>query len=165
MIMAISESGAAVLPEVQTFVSQPKKLFINGEWVEAASGKTFAVYNPATGEVLAQVAEGDKEDIDRAVQAARRSFESSPWRKMTPSERGRLIWKLADLIEQHSEEFAQLESLDNGKPLRIARIGDVPLTVDMFRYINCLRLPPETCPQPRRPGLRGHFDGSPLSRN
>ncbi|WP_052888881.1 aldehyde dehydrogenase family protein [Thermogemmatispora carboxidivorans] len=134
--MTLAESNVAVLPEVQTFVgSGPKKLFIGGKWEEAASGKTFPVYNPATGEVLAQVAEGDKEDIERAVQAARRSFESGPWRRMKPSERGRLIWKLADLIEQHSEEFAQLESLDNGKPLRIARIGDVALTVDMFRYM------------------------------
>ncbi|WP_084659066.1 aldehyde dehydrogenase family protein [Thermogemmatispora onikobensis] len=154
--MTLAESNVAVLPEVQTFIgSGPKKLFIGGRWEEAASGKTFPVYNPATGEVLAQVAEGDKEDIERAVQAARRSFESGPWRKMKPSERGRLIWKLADLIEQHSEEFAQLESLDNGKPLRIARIGDVALTVDMFRYVNGPRLKPGACPQPCRPGLQG----------
>ncbi len=133
--MTISESGVAVLPEVKAFVSGPRKLLIGGEWVEAVSGKTFEVYDPASGEVLARVAEGDKEDIDRAVRAARQSFESGPWSRMKPSERGRLIWKLADLIEQHTEEFAQLESLDNGKPLRIARIADVPLSVDMFRYM------------------------------
>src|SRR5258707_5699398 len=110
-------------------------MLIDGKWVEAASGRTFPVYNPATGEVIVHVAEGDKEDIYRAVAAARRAFDSGPWRKMTPSERGRLINKLADLLEQHSEEFAQLESLDNGKPLTIARVADIPLSVDMFRYM------------------------------
>jgi phenylacetaldehyde dehydrogenase len=110
-------------------------MLINGKWVEAASGKTFPTYNPATGEILARVAEGDREDINRAVAAARAAFDSGPWSKMTPSERGKLIWKLADLIEKHTEEFAQIESLDNGKPLTIARIADVPGTVDMFRYM------------------------------
>ena len=110
-------------------------MFIDGKWVEAASGKTFPTYNPATGEVLAQVAEGDREDIDRAVKAARKAFDSGPWPEMTPSQRGRLIWKLGDLIEEHLEEFAQLESLDNGKPLAVARVADVPLAVDLFRYM------------------------------
>ena len=109
-------------------------MLINGKWVDAASGKTFPPYNPATGEVLANVAEGDREDIDRAVKAARAAFETGPWSKISPSERGRMIWKLADLIEKHAEEFAQLESLDNGKPLKIARVADVPLAVDHFRY-------------------------------
>ena len=110
-------------------------MFIDGKWVAAASGKTFPVYNPATGEVLAQVAEGDREDINRAVKAARKAFEDGPWSKMTSSERGRLIWKLGDLLEQHTEEFAQMESLDNGKPLAVARVADVPLAVDLFRYM------------------------------
>jgi phenylacetaldehyde dehydrogenase len=117
------------------FLSHHRKLLIDGEWVAAASGKTFSVYNPATGTVLAQVAEADKEDVDRAVKAARRAFDEGPWRKMTGSERGRLMWKLADLIEQHLEEFAEIESIDNGKPLSVARAGDVPLTIDMFRYM------------------------------
>jgi phenylacetaldehyde dehydrogenase len=81
------------------------------------------------------VAAGDKPDIDRAVQAARRAFESGPWRRFTPSQRGRLIWKLADLLEQNLEEFAKLETLDNGKPLSVARIADVPLAIDLFRYM------------------------------
>jgi phenylacetaldehyde dehydrogenase len=110
-------------------------MLINGKWVDAVSGKTFPTYNPATGEVLANVAEGDKEDINRAVAAARAAFDTGPWSKITPSQRGKLIWKLADLIEQHAEEFAQLESLDNGKPLAIARIADIPGTIDMFRYM------------------------------
>jgi phenylacetaldehyde dehydrogenase len=105
------------------------------QWVSSISGKTFPTYNPATGEVLAQVAEGDREDIEQAVKAARKAFDQGPWRKLTASERGRLIWKLADLLEAHTEEFAYLESLDNGKPLTIARAADVPLAVDLFRYM------------------------------
>ena len=120
---------------VSRFVDQPRKMLIDGKWIEAASGKTFPTYNPATGDILAQVAEGDREDIDRAVKAARRAFESGPWRRMTPSERGRLIWKLADLLDAHLEEFAQIETLDNGKPITVSRAADVPLAVDLFRYM------------------------------
>jgi phenylacetaldehyde dehydrogenase len=118
-----------------SFVSRTHKMLINGKWEAAASGKTFETYNPATGEVLARVAEGDREDIDRAVKSARAAFETGRWSQLTPSERGRLIWKLADLLEQNLEEFAELESLDNGKPLTIARVADVPLAVDLFRYM------------------------------
>ena len=121
--------------KVSSFVSQTRKMLINGKWVEAASGKTFATYNPATGEVLARVAEGDREDIDRAVKAARAAFETGRWPQLTPSERGRAIWKLADLLEENLEEFAELESLDNGKPQKIARGADVPLAVDLLRYM------------------------------
>lgn len=133
--MATATQAVRLDDNVTRFVSQTRKMLINGKWVEAASGKTFPSYNPATGEILARVAEGDREDINRAVAAARAAFDSGPWSKMTPSERGRLIWKLADLIEKHTEEFAQLESLDNGKPLTIARVADVAGTVDMFRYM------------------------------
>jgi len=128
-------SLAQVDPRVVSFVETPRKMLINGNWVDAVSGKTFPSYDPSTGEVLANIAEGDQADIDLAVKAARKAFETGPWRKMTPSERGRLIWKLADLLEQHLEEFAYLESLDNGKPLTIARAADVPLAVDLFRYM------------------------------
>jgi len=103
--------------------------------VQAASGKTFPVYNPATGEVMAHVPEAESEDVDRAVRAARRAFDQGTWSKMTASQRGRTIWKLADLLEQHLEEFAELESMDNGKPISIARVADVPLAVDLFRYM------------------------------
>ena len=134
--MSTAVSTAAQLDnQVQEFVSRPRKMFIDGKWMEAASGKTFPTYNPATGEVLAQVAEGDREDIDRAVKAARKAFESGAWPDMSPSQRGRLIWKLGDLIEEHLEEFAQLESLDNGKPLAVARVADVPLAADLFHYM------------------------------
>ncbi len=121
--------------QIRTFVGKPRKMLIGAQWLEAASGKTFPTYNPATGEVLAQVAEGHRVDIDKAVIAARNAFESGPWRRLTASERGRLIWKLADLLEFHLEEFAQLESLDNGKPVSVARVADVPLAVDLFRYM------------------------------
>jgi phenylacetaldehyde dehydrogenase len=112
-----------------------QRLLIDGVWLEAASGKTFPTYNPATGEVLADVAEGDQEDVNRAVRAARRAFESGPWPALTPSERGKLLWKLADLLEARLDEFAELETLDNGKPFTVARAADVPLTIDLFRYM------------------------------
>ena len=133
--MATTISAPVLDQNVSRFVAKTHKILINGKWVEAASGKTFPTYNPATGDTLSRVAEGDREDIDRAVKAARAAFETGPWRKISPSERGRLIWKIADLIDKHLEEFAQLESLDNGKPLKVARVADVPLASDLFRYM------------------------------
>jgi phenylacetaldehyde dehydrogenase len=133
--MATATQAIPVNVNVSTYVAKTRPMLINGKWVGAASGKTFPTYNPATGEVLAQVAEGDKEDINRAVSAARAAFQKgSPWKKLTPSERGRLMWKLAELLEKRSEEFAQLESLDQGKPVTIARVADVPVSVDQLRY-------------------------------
>src|SRR5213082_818542 len=99
-------------------------LFIGGKWVDSVSGKTFPTTNPASGEPICQVAEGDKADIDLAVKAARKAFEDGPWPKLSASERGRLLHKLADLIEQNQEELAALESLDNGKPLVDSRTAD-----------------------------------------
>lgn len=133
--MGTAVAGVQVDPRVVSFVAKPRRMLINGQWVEAASGRTFPTYNPATGEVLAQVAEGDAEDVSRAVKAARKAFERGPWRRITPSDRGRLVWKLADLIEAHLEEFAELDSLDNGKPVAVARVADVPLAADLFRYM------------------------------
>lgn len=133
--MSTTQSNLSADQKVQAFLDKPRKMLINGQWVNSASGKTFQSYNPATGKVLAEIAEGDREDINRAVSAARAAFDSGPWRKMTASERGRAIWKLGDLIEQHTEEFALLETLDNGKPLTVARAADVPLAVDLFRYM------------------------------
>jgi phenylacetaldehyde dehydrogenase len=132
--MATATHAVQLDDKVTTFVGKKQKMLINGKWVDSASGKTFPTYNPATGEVLSNVAEGDREDIDRAVKAARAAFATGPWSKISPSERGRMMWRLADLIEKHTEEFAQLESLDNGKPLKIARIADLPLAIDHFRY-------------------------------
>jgi phenylacetaldehyde dehydrogenase len=126
--------GYDLCPEVVQFLASPRKLLINGRWVESHSGQTFEVLDPATGDEVAQVARGDAHDINQAVAAARKAFESGPWHKMTPSERGRLLWKLGDLIEQHADALAQLETLDNGKPLSIARAADVALAADQFRY-------------------------------
>src|ERR1700691_4055470 len=120
---------------VQDFISVPRQVFINGQWVDSASGRTFDTPNPATGETLATVAEGDAEDIDRAVRAARRAFEDGPWSRMTTSERGRAIWRIGDLILEHADELAQLETLDNGKPLTVSRAADVPLAADLFHYM------------------------------
>ena len=117
------------------FLQRAGKLWINGQWRTARLGETFEVYDPATGEIIAHCAAGDKADIDAAVHAARQAFESGPWSRMTPSERGRLIWKLGDLVEEHGDELAELETLDNGKPLAVARAADVPLAVDLFRYM------------------------------
>ena len=125
--MATLVSTPAMNPEVSTFISRKQKLFINGKWVDAASGKTFPTYDPSTGEVLAQVAEADREDIDRAVKAARAAFETGPWSKMSPAKRGNLIWKLADLIEQHLDppdaepEFAWTGRVAAGTALAFMR--------------------------------------------
>ncbi|HKX32948.1 MAG TPA: aldehyde dehydrogenase family protein [Blastocatellia bacterium] len=133
--MSTTQREISAEQRVQSFVAEPRKMLINGKWVASASGKTFQTFNPATGSVLAEVAEGDREDINRAVAAARAAFDGGPWRRMTASERGKAIWRLADLIEQHTEEFAMLETLDNGKPLTVSRAADVPLAVDLFRYM------------------------------
>jgi phenylacetaldehyde dehydrogenase len=119
---------------VETFIGTPRKMFINGEWADAASGKTFETPNPATGETLARVAEGDTEDINRAVRAARTAFDGE-WSRLSPSDRGRIIWRIGDLILEHAEELAQLESLDNGKPYAVALGADVPLAADLFHYM------------------------------
>ncbi len=117
------------------WLKKPKKLLINGKWVEPKSGKYFKTYNPATEEVLAEVAEAGKEDVDMAVKAARQAFEDGRFhRKMTAAQRARCLNKLADLIEQHADELAELETLDNGKPINESKYVDVPATVETFRY-------------------------------
>ncbi len=112
--------------------SQPKQLLIGGRWTASVSGKTFTTYEPSTGQPLAEVCEAQAEDVDVAVIAARAAFDQ--WRKVTPYQRERLLQKLADLIEQHAQEFAEIETLDNGKPLSAGLAIDVPSTVEMFRY-------------------------------
>src|SRR5580765_1555518 len=113
---------------------KPGKLLIDGEWVDSA--KTFDTINPATGEVLTQIAEASAADVDRAVLAARRAFEdrNGAWRKLSASERGRLLWKLSDLVEKHIDELAELETLDNGKPIFESRYVDMPMVIDVLRY-------------------------------
>ena len=124
----------AVSTSAMEFVAKDRQMLIGGDWVNAASGKTFEVFNPATGEVLANVAEGDSEDIDRAVKTARSAFDEGPWGRMSPSERGRAIHRIGDLILENGDELAALETLDNGKPMAIARAADIPLAADNFHY-------------------------------
>jgi phenylacetaldehyde dehydrogenase len=116
------------------FLATKRQLLIGGKWMDAKSGKTFEVFNPADGQVLAQVAAGDKEDIALAVDAARKAFDGGPWTKMTPAQRAKLIWKLGDAIDANAEELAMIETLDNGKPLKMARIADVAGAAEKLRY-------------------------------
>lgn len=129
--MATATAPAPVKPDVKIKYT---KCLIDGEWVDAVAGRTFETINPATGDVLTHVAEGDEPDVNKAVAAARKAFESGPWPKMTASQRGRLLYKLADLIEQHKDELAALETLDNGKPIKDSLNADLPLTIACYRY-------------------------------
>lgn len=149
-VATIAESSAPMLmPSVPQFLhSSPKKLLIGGKWVAAKSGKTFETLNPANEEVLALVAEGDKADVEEAVKAARRAFEAGKWPRMSPHERGRHLLRIADLIDDHADELAQLETLDNGKPLSQSRSIDIPKAAETFRYYAgwCTKVYGETNP-------------------
>jgi aldehyde dehydrogenase (NAD+) len=129
---------ATVLTEPQARAQaqvKQTKILIDNKWVDSVSGKTFETINPTTGEVIAKVAEADAADVDLAVKAARKAFNSkSPWRRMSASDRGKLLNKLADLIEKNVEELATLEALDNGKPRHVARTADLPLVIGCYRY-------------------------------
>src|SRR5256714_6679719 len=128
----MATATTAIEPNVKISAT---KLLINGQWVSSSSGKTFPSINPATGDVITQVAEADAPDVDKAVSAARAAFDNGPWRnKRSASQRGNLLYKLADLIEKHADELAELESLDNGKPYHVARAVDLPLTIACYRY-------------------------------
>ncbi|SDH86944.1 aldehyde dehydrogenase family protein [Alteribacillus bidgolensis] len=128
------ENTLNINPRVLEFLKGHKKLLINGQWVESTSEKTFETLDPSNKKVLAVVNQAGREDVDKAVRAARKAFEEGPWKRMSASERGRLIYKLADLMEERQEELAQLETLDNGKPIRESQHADVPLAIDHFRY-------------------------------
>ncbi|KAL5747237.1 hypothetical protein ACOSP7_024237 [Xanthoceras sorbifolium] len=120
-----------IIPPVQVTYTQN---LIDGQFVDAASGKTFPTYDPRTGEVIAHIAEGDAEDINRAVAAARKAFDEGPWPKMTPYERSRILLRFADLVEKHSEELAALETWDNGKPHEQSVTAELPMLVRLFHY-------------------------------
>ncbi len=148
-----------VRDEVQSFLNKTHRLLIGGNWVEAAEGETFEVINPADKKVISHVARGRKEDVQRAVAAARKTFDSGVWhRKIGPRTRGKMIWQLADLMESRADDFAQLESLDNGKSIKVARGADVQLAIDMFRHFAGYadKLGGETIPTevPYTPGAR-----------
>jgi phenylacetaldehyde dehydrogenase len=145
---------------VASWLAKPKRNLIGGQWMPAASGKTFQVFNPADGSVIAAVPDSESEDIRRAVAAARRAFESGPWPRMTPSERGKLVWRIGELLLAHADELAELESLDNGKPRAVARVADVPLAADLFQYMAgwATKLEGNTIPisVPYAPGAQFH---------
>ncbi len=121
----------ATAPQIHV---KPGKLLIDGKWVEASSGRTFPTTNPATAEVVTQVAEADERDVDLAVRAARRAFEGGPWAEMSASDRGKILWRIGDLIDKYNEELGTLETLDNGKPLFESRQVDMPMAAEVFRY-------------------------------
>ncbi|UUI03529.1 aldehyde dehydrogenase family protein [Oceanobacillus jeddahense] len=121
-------------PKVKAFLEEVNGFYINGQYVTAQSGQTFDVLNPATEEVIAKVSQADESDIDLAVQAARKAFDEGQWTKMEAAERSRIIYKFGDLLEEHREELAQLEALDNGKPYQQALEDDVEGTIEHFRY-------------------------------
>ena len=128
--------------------SKAKKLLINNEWVDASDGATIDSVDPATGETLAMIAEASKADVDRAVHAARTAFESNEWHNMTGSTRAKLMWRMADLMEEHIDELAELETLDQGKPLYVGRWAEIPGAIEQFRYFagQCTRLEGNTIP-------------------
>jgi aldehyde dehydrogenase (NAD+) len=117
------------LPEIRF-----TECFIGGHWIAASDGKTFPTVNPATEETIAEVALGSAEDVDHAVRVARDAFENGPWPRMSARDRGRLLFRLADLVQQQAAELAALETLDNGKPIHDSQSFDVPAVIDTFRY-------------------------------
>jgi acyl-CoA reductase-like NAD-dependent aldehyde dehydrogenase len=127
-------AGIKTRATIDFLKDSPKKLLINGKWVTAKSGRTFESINPANEEVLALIAEGDKADVDEAVKAARKAFAESKWSSISPHQRSRYLYKIADLIEENADQLAELESLDNGKPLAIAKMADIPGAARTFRY-------------------------------
>ncbi|MGH8009905.1 MAG: aldehyde dehydrogenase family protein, partial [Candidatus Binatia bacterium] len=130
-----TQSQQALPEAVRGFITPAsKKMLIGGKWVDAASGKTFITVNPATGEPLAEVAEGDAEDINRAVEVARKAFDEGPWAQEKPQVRTKLLLRIADLIDSHVDELAQLETLDNGKTIMESRHFDIPAAAEVFRY-------------------------------
>jgi phenylacetaldehyde dehydrogenase len=130
--IAVQPSPSA---KVAAFLKRKPQLFIGGEWVDAASGRTLDVIDPATATRVSSIADAGKSDVDRAVAAARTAFEQGPWPEMPPVQRQALLWKLSDLIEVNAAELAELESIDNGKTRFMASIIDVPSTRDYFRYM------------------------------
>jgi len=121
-------------PRLQEFLSKPQRLFIGGQWVESSSGKTFNTYDPSSGNKLAEVAQGSPADIDAAVTAARQAFDEGSWTKMRPNTREELLFTISQKILEWADDFAMLESLDNGKPLSIAAAFDIRSAADCFRY-------------------------------
>jgi len=158
--MDASVLNYTVNDNVANFLNKIQKLYIDGKWVDTNSSKTFDVEDPATGKKLSSCAAGNEKDVDMAVNAARKAFDSGSWTRIPANERGKIIWKIGDLIDNHAEELAQLESLDNGKPVAVAGAADVPLSSDIFRYMAgwATKIEGETIPisVPYTPGAQYH---------
>lgn len=127
----ILKRGFSSNAKVQPRVTQ---LLIDGKFVNSVSGKTFDTINPTTEEKIISIQEADAKDVDKAVKAARKAFDDGPWRRMAASERGRIMYKFADLIEKNFDELCALEALDNGKPLSFAKAADMALVLKTYRY-------------------------------
>ena len=149
--MGINFDNIATLSDkAQGFLNKPIKLLIDGKWIEAKGKKSFESVDPSNGEVLAKIPSASSDDVDKAVSAARKAL-SGPWSQMTPNERGKILWKIAELIEANIDELAELETLDQGKPLYVGRWAEIPGAAEQFRYFagettNCLLY---TSPSPR----------------
>ncbi|MFG6444466.1 aldehyde dehydrogenase family protein [Microbacterium sp. P07] len=133
--MTIEITRVALRERVAAFLAdEPGRLLIGGRWTPAADGSTFATLDPATGETLARVARGTGADVDAAVAAASDSLHSPEWAKMRPADRGALLWRIADVMQEHLDDLAELETLDQGKSVRTSRFGEVPAAINQFRY-------------------------------
>jgi acyl-CoA reductase-like NAD-dependent aldehyde dehydrogenase len=152
--MDVSVNVGRLSAPASAFISKPHKLLIDGKWVAPKGGKSFKVFDPATGVQIAQVAEGGPEDIDLAVKAARKAFGEGPWSKIKPVERGKMVWRLGDLLEKHLVELAEIESLDNGKPVSDAKAVDLPFACELLRVITRFRQYRELLLDPRERGRR-----------
>jgi len=132
--MALDAPAPSISQDTADFLAGKHQMLIDGQWVDGGSGETIAVYDPATEAQIATVPAADKADVDKAVAAARKAFETGPWPKMPPSERAKLLWKLADLLEANAKQFTEVEILNNGMPFNPAGAMAVPLAANMFRY-------------------------------
>lgn len=134
MALDIAQVDPAQPGTVAFLKTRDKKMLINGEWVASASGETIESIDPAAGKPIASIQAASDEDVDRAVSAARHALAQGPWPSMTPSERAKLLWRIADLMEANIDELAELETLDQGKPLYVGRWAEIPGAIEQFRY-------------------------------
>ena len=132
---ALANDLSSISTANTAFLGRPHRLLIDGRWIDAVSGRTFEVRDPSSDRVIASVAQGEAVDIDRAVAAARRAFEDSEWSRMKPVERERVLHRIADLVERHADELAELEAIDNGKSMVMARHVDVKHAIEVWRYM------------------------------
>ena len=136
MSIAIENISPSQPGAVAFIANEEKKLLIDGRWMTADSGEQIASINPATGDMIASIASANANDVDRAVNAARKALVSGPWSSITPSDRAKIMWRIADLMEEHIDELAELETLDQGKALYVGRWAEIPGAIEQFRYFS-----------------------------